>query len=416
MTFFGSPLLFVPIARKSLVACGALAVKVTFFLLTPLVFSHTFFSFLGGMYFCEACSSSIHSIPAFRSHRLIPSTQKPPSFDLCSKHNKEKEMFCKTCQEPSCMLCVLSAHKEHQYESVIDVAEEYRKNLSSNVEQITRYAETFEASRRVLEEERKMQLMKKAELELQLQKLLEEIKANELAENEILERMEHAGASLFLLQTIVSKVPIAELLDFETMKKMEKRVQTYVHSLFKPEEMEAYDRQQLNKFEKEEPSKSEESSVGESSQVSLTPERGAADASGLRIIANVVALKSSSQHGSCHRHHTLTSDINQFWLSEKGQVYNQYLVYDFGKTRTVKRLQMRFAAFDCCPKDFFIEASADAKGRRITFQARPGKETTDWQTFEGFSISTRYIRIFFINTWDKASGEHVLVSCVRFWE
>ena len=317
------------------------------------------------------------------------------------------------------MLCVLSSHKDHQYENVLEVAEEYRKNIGSNVEQIAGYSEAFDVRVRELEEQRKALLVKKAEVEQQLQQLVDEIRTNEAAEDALLERKETAEVSTFLLNTIVSKIPVPELLEFETMKKMEKRVQAYVRSLFTPEEIEAYDRQELSKLERSVPSSESSyssSSSSEGAKAPTTPERGLPDSAGMQIIANVTAMKASSQHGSCHPRNTLSSDINQFWLSQKGHVYNQFLVYDLGKTRTVKRLQLRFAAFDCCPKDFFIEASADAKGRRVPFQARPGKETTEWQTFEGFAISTRYIRLFFINTWDKVSGDHVLVSCVRFWE
>lgn len=50
-------------------------------------------------YFCESCSSAVHSLNVFKCHERIPVEKEPVPEPQCSEHPHEKlTLFCNDCQ------------------------------------------------------------------------------------------------------------------------------------------------------------------------------------------------------------------------------------------------------------------------------------------------------------------------------
>eukprot|EP00008_Paramoeba_atlantica_P003736 CAMPEP_0201489096 /NCGR_PEP_ID=MMETSP0151_2-20130828/21020_1 /ASSEMBLY_ACC=CAM_ASM_000257 /TAXON_ID=200890 /ORGANISM="Paramoeba atlantica, Strain 621/1 / CCAP 1560/9" /LENGTH=360 /DNA_ID=CAMNT_0047874577 /DNA_START=68 /DNA_END=1151 /DNA_ORIENTATION=- len=196
-----------------------------------------------GMQLCEKCSGEIHSIPAFRAHKVISSNQKPPSFSTCEKHNKPKELYCKTCRELVCMLCVLGSHREHRYDTVSEIAEEERALLLASVESISKYAKILDRETEKLETEKKANMERKDELEKLLARLEEDIQMNEEASASLNKRKDLVSESVNILQNVVAKVEVTDLMEPGAVVDMEKRIKGVTTKLFTVEERKKFDSQ-----------------------------------------------------------------------------------------------------------------------------------------------------------------------------
>ena len=108
-----------------------------------------------GIALCGGCVTNWHNKnKLYRNHSLVPisesvETTKPALVEhfaqsvqqkgYCSKHGKkEAEFKCQDCNEIRCYLCCLSGCcKNHNYQSIADLAEDTRSNLKDSVQSLT---------------------------------------------------------------------------------------------------------------------------------------------------------------------------------------------------------------------------------------------------------------------------------------
>jgi len=126
----------------------------------------------------------------------------------------------------------------------------------------------------------------------------------------------------------------------------------------------------------------------------------------------------SSQYESCPASNVLDPQ-KKYWLSESGQTEDQWIVFDFDKEVFCSKLSIKVDNFECTVKDFVLQVSdGDDKinwNDVKSFQAKCGKENTSEQTFDGFEVRAKFIRLFFRNRWGGGGGPYILVSRVRFY-
>jgi len=63
----------------------------------------------------------------------------------------------------------------------------------------------------------------------------------------------------------------------------------------------------------------------------------------------------STQHGSYPASNVLDTGLS-YWLSETGNITNQWIVFDFGKQVFVSKILIKVDNYECTVKDFSIEA------------------------------------------------------------
>ncbi|XP_046862542.1 tripartite motif-containing protein 45-like isoform X2 [Xenia sp. Carnegie-2017] len=94
------------------------------------------------MYLCQFCSESHRRGIATRDHKLTPLDEPDPSNEqhvqknYCLKHEREALFFCRTCNKIICRECTNNDHKNHDYETIENAADESRRFLKTNVDQV----------------------------------------------------------------------------------------------------------------------------------------------------------------------------------------------------------------------------------------------------------------------------------------
>jgi len=126
----------------------------------------------------------------------------------------------------------------------------------------------------------------------------------------------------------------------------------------------------------------------------------------------------SSQYTSTPATNVLDTS-KTYWLSDKGLIENQWLVFEFDKEVFVSKIGLRVDNFECTVKDWTVQISdnveEDVWKDVKSFEAKCGKQCTTEQVFDGFQIRGKYIRLFFKNNWGPGGGNYILVKDVRFF-
>jgi len=109
-----------------------------------------------------------------------------------------------------------------------------------------------------------------------------------------------------------------------------------------------------------------------------------------------------------------------YWLSESGNITNQWIVYEFPSVSYVNKIMIKVDSFECTAKDWMVQIndSDDPNGEWTTvkeFQARSGYDTTGEQFFEGFDLRAKYVRLYFKNNWGPGGGSYILITNVKFF-
>ena len=83
--------------------------------------------------YCPECFSSVHKPIPLQKHTQIPINQKPTEMVYCDIHKgKENEFWCHTCNKTLCSTCVLSKHRDHQYDSIDEFAMQFKNKVRSH--------------------------------------------------------------------------------------------------------------------------------------------------------------------------------------------------------------------------------------------------------------------------------------------
>jgi len=127
----------------------------------------------------------------------------------------------------------------------------------------------------------------------------------------------------------------------------------------------------------------------------------------------------SSQYSGFPATNTLNPNVT-YWLSESGQITNQWIVYEFPSKSYVNKIMIKVDSFECTAKDWMVQITEDDEptGEWVTvkeFQARSGYDTTGDQFFEDFELRAKYVRLFFKNNWGPGGGSYILITNVKFF-
>jgi len=127
----------------------------------------------------------------------------------------------------------------------------------------------------------------------------------------------------------------------------------------------------------------------------------------------------SSQLSGFPASNTLNPSVT-YWLSESGQITNQWIVYEFPSVSYVNKIMLKVDSFECTAKDWMIQTTEndDPNGEWVTvkeFQSRSGYDTTGEQFFEGFELRAKYVRFYFRNNWGPGGGSYILVTLIKFF-
>lgn len=66
------------------------------------------------------------------SHYYIDNTSTEQSINMCSKHNRHREIVCITCQDIICTKCALFNHRDHNIKEI----DETQAEIADNVERL----------------------------------------------------------------------------------------------------------------------------------------------------------------------------------------------------------------------------------------------------------------------------------------
>ncbi|KAL7875370.1 hypothetical protein AOLI_G00103330 [Acnodon oligacanthus] len=102
--------------------------------------------------YCETHVQSHYESSAFKSHKLVKVSRRLQE-QICSEHEKQLEVYCRTDQQCICMLCTMDGHKGHN--TVSGAAERAEKQ-----NQLVETRRTFQ--QKIQEKEKELQELKKA--------------------------------------------------------------------------------------------------------------------------------------------------------------------------------------------------------------------------------------------------------------
>jgi len=127
----------------------------------------------------------------------------------------------------------------------------------------------------------------------------------------------------------------------------------------------------------------------------------------------------SSQLSGFPASNTLNPSVT-YWLSESGNITDQWIVYEFPTVSYVNKIMMKVDSFECTAKDWMVQTTEedDGTGEWVTvkeFQSQSGYTSTNDQFFEGFELRAKYVRLFFRNNWGPGGGSYILVTNIKFF-
>jgi len=150
------------------------------------------------MKLCKNCERGHKAIKLTSSHKLVEiggrinveklyRSMPPPH---CDQHQEEcLKMYCFDCRSAVCIICCVKSHRDHKYSGVYEAAEEFRKQMTSDVGNVAAGIDNCRDMLERLEKERKdfMQQVLKTQNEIntkaeQLKKMVDDHKDKLLAE------------------------------------------------------------------------------------------------------------------------------------------------------------------------------------------------------------------------------------------
>jgi len=127
----------------------------------------------------------------------------------------------------------------------------------------------------------------------------------------------------------------------------------------------------------------------------------------------------SSQYSGFPATNTLNPNVS-YWLSESGQITNQWIVYEFPTVSYINKIMIKVDSFECTAKDWAVQTTDDDSptGEWNTvkeFQAQCGNVCYNDQFFEDFEVRAKYVRLFFKNNYGPGGGSYILVTNIKFF-
>ncbi|XP_059211291.1 tripartite motif-containing protein 16-like [Centropristis striata] len=102
--------------------------------------------------YCEQHLQPHHESPTFKKHKLIEASVKLQE-NICSGHDKLKEIYCRTDQQCICFLCLMDEHKGHDTVSAAEERTEKQKELGESRQRIQQRVQDREKDLKELQED-----------------------------------------------------------------------------------------------------------------------------------------------------------------------------------------------------------------------------------------------------------------------
>ncbi|KAM9826815.1 tripartite motif-containing protein 16-like [Neosynchiropus ocellatus] len=104
--------------------------------------------------YCEQHLQTHLEAPAFRRHKLVHPSKQLQEI-ICSQHDEEKKMFCRTDQQVICHLCAVDQHKDHHIVSAAAERREREKEVDQSRGRIQQSIQEREEEVKLLQQEQK---------------------------------------------------------------------------------------------------------------------------------------------------------------------------------------------------------------------------------------------------------------------
>ncbi|XP_065809451.1 uncharacterized protein [Labrus bergylta] len=102
--------------------------------------------------FCEKHLQPHYEIPAYSKHKLVEPSMKLQE-NVCSRHNEEMKVFCRTDQQSICYLCLMDEHKGHDTVSAAAERSERQRELKVSRQNIQQRIQDREKDVKLLQQE-----------------------------------------------------------------------------------------------------------------------------------------------------------------------------------------------------------------------------------------------------------------------
>ncbi|XP_065809447.1 uncharacterized protein [Labrus bergylta] len=102
--------------------------------------------------FCEKHLQPHYEIPAYSKHKLVEPSKKIQE-NVCSRHNEEMKVFCRTDQQSICLLCLMDEHKGHDTVSAAAERQEKQRELGVSRQNIQQRIQDREKDVKLLQQE-----------------------------------------------------------------------------------------------------------------------------------------------------------------------------------------------------------------------------------------------------------------------
>ncbi|KAM9831938.1 tripartite motif-containing protein 16-like [Neosynchiropus ocellatus] len=104
--------------------------------------------------YCEQHLQPHLEAPAFRRHKLVHPSKQLQEI-ICSQHDEEKKMFCRTDQQVICHLCAVDQHKDHDTVTAAAERREREKEVDQSRGRIQQSIQEREEEVKLLQQEEK---------------------------------------------------------------------------------------------------------------------------------------------------------------------------------------------------------------------------------------------------------------------
>uniref|UniRef100_A0A3Q3FRG8 E3 ubiquitin/ISG15 ligase TRIM25-like n=1 Tax=Labrus bergylta TaxID=56723 RepID=A0A3Q3FRG8_9LABR len=102
--------------------------------------------------YCEKHLQPHYELPVFKKHKLVEPSKKLQE-NVCSRHNEEMKVFCRTDQQSICYLCSVDEHKGHDTVSAAAERSEKQRELEVSRQNIQQRIQDREKDVKLLQQE-----------------------------------------------------------------------------------------------------------------------------------------------------------------------------------------------------------------------------------------------------------------------
>uniref|UniRef100_A0A3Q3F3G1 B30.2/SPRY domain-containing protein n=1 Tax=Labrus bergylta TaxID=56723 RepID=A0A3Q3F3G1_9LABR len=102
--------------------------------------------------YCEKHLQPHYELPVFKKHKLVEPSKKLQE-NVCSCHNEEMKVFCRTDQQSICYLCLMDEHKGHDTVSAAAERSEKQRELEVSRQNIQQRIQDREKDVKLLQQE-----------------------------------------------------------------------------------------------------------------------------------------------------------------------------------------------------------------------------------------------------------------------